>query len=139
MALLGKYAEPDRGGLDSLQVLIDRAHEKNMEFIASLRLGGYGGMDPDHSVANGGRGFVHTEVSDHQRAIVEELATSYDTEAVELDFSAASGGCAHCLNPHEAQQQSPVLTEFVRDCAMTVRGRSASRACSARASTRAPT
>ena len=45
-------------GLDPLQVLIDRAHEKNMEFIASLRLGEYGGMDPDHSVANGGRGFV---------------------------------------------------------------------------------
>ena len=111
-------------GLDPLQVLIDRAHEKNMEFIASLRLGGYGGMDPDHSVANGGRGFVHTEVSDHQRAIVEELATSYDTEAVELDFSAAPGGCAHCLNPDEAPQRSPVLTEFVRDCAMTVRGRS---------------
>jgi len=111
-------------GLDPLQVLIDRAHEKSMDFIASLRLGGYGGMDPDHSVSNGGRGFVHTEVSDHQRAVVEELATSYNTEAVELDFSAAPGGCPHCLNPDEAPEQSSVLTGFVRDCAATVRGRS---------------
>ena len=111
-------------GLDPLQVLIDRAHEKSMDFIASLRLGGYGGMNPDHSVVNGGRGFVNTEVSDHQRAVVEELATSYNTEAVELDFSAAPGGCAHCLNPDEAPEQASVLTEFVRDCAATVRRRS---------------
>ena len=111
-------------GLDPLQVLIDRAHSKNMDFIASLRLGGYGGMNPDHSVANGGRGFVHTEVGDHQRAVVEELATSYDTEAVELDFSAAPGGCAQCLNPDEAPEQASVLTDFVRDCAAAVRGRS---------------
>ena len=111
-------------GLDPLQVLIDRAHEKNMDFIASLRLGGYGGMNPDHSVANGGRGFVHTEVGDHQRTVVEELAASYDTEAVELDFSAAPGGCAHCLNLDEAPEQAYVLTDFVRDCAAAVRGRS---------------
>ncbi|MEE3040545.1 MAG: hypothetical protein VX948_06770 [Candidatus Latescibacterota bacterium] len=111
-------------GLDPLQVLIDRAHEKNMDFIASLRLGEYGGMDPDHSVGNGGRGFVHSEVRDHQRSVVEELATAYNTEAVELDFSAAPGGCAHCLNPDEAPAQASVLTDFVRDCATAVRGRS---------------
>ena len=111
-------------GLDPLQVLIDRAHEKNMDFIASLRLGEYGGMDPDHSVGNGGRGFVHSEVRDHQRSVVEELATAYNTEAVELDFSAAPGGCAHCLNPDEAPAQTSVLTDFVRDCATAVRGRS---------------
>ena len=110
-------------GLDPLQVLIDRAHEKSMDFIASLRLGGYGGMDPDHSVSNGGRGFVHTEFSDHQLAVVDELATSYNVEAVELDFSAAPGGCAHCLNPDAAPEQAAVLTGFVRDCASTVRGR----------------
>ena len=110
-------------GLDPLQVLIDRAHEKSMDFIASLRLGGYGGMNPDHSVSNGGRGFVHAEVRDHQRAIVEELATSYNVEAVELDFAAAPGGCAHCLNPDEADEQASVLTDFVRDSASTVRGR----------------
>ncbi len=110
-------------GLDPLQVLIDRAHQKSMDFIASLRLGGYGGMNPEHSVSEGGRGFVHTEVNDHQRAVVEELATSYNTEGVELDFSAAPGGCAHCLNPDEAPEQASVLTDFVRDCAATVRGR----------------
>ena len=28
-------------GLDPLQVLVDRAHDKGMDFIASLRLGAY--------------------------------------------------------------------------------------------------
>ena len=110
-------------GLDPLQVLIDRAHEKHMDFFASLRLGGYGGMNPDHSVSNGGRGFVHSEMREHQHAVVEELATSYNVEAVELDFSAAPGGCAHCLNPDEAPEQASLMTDFVRDCAATVRGR----------------
>ena len=81
-------------------------------------------MNPDHIVSNGGRGFVHTEVRDHQHAVVEELATAYDVEAVELDFFAAPGGCAHCLQLDEAQEQASVLTDFVRDCAATVIGRS---------------
>ena len=42
-------------GLDPLRVLIDRAHDKGMEFWADLRLGSYGGIDPALEVANGGR------------------------------------------------------------------------------------
>ena len=79
-------------GLDPLTVLIDRAHEKGMEFIASLRMGGYGGMDSEHAVANGGGGFMHHEVRDHQLAVLEELATEYEVEGVELDFAASPGG-----------------------------------------------
>ena len=41
-------------GIDPLTLLIDRAHEKGMDFFASLRMGGYGGMDPNHTLANGG-------------------------------------------------------------------------------------
>ena len=46
-----------------------------MDFIASLRMGGYGGMAPEHALNSGGRGFVHPEVRDHQQAILKELAT----------------------------------------------------------------
>ena len=110
-------------GLGPLQVLIDRAHDKDMEFIASLRLGGYGGMNPEHGVENDGRGFVHAEVRDHQLAILEELATRYDTDGVELDFAAAPGGCPFCLKLDEAADQAHLLTGFVRDVAAAVRGR----------------
>ena len=109
--------------LDPLQVLIDRAHEKGMEFFSSLRLGAYGGMNPEHNVAEGGRGFVHTEVRDHQHAIIEELATRYDAEGIELDFAASPGGCPFCLNPDEAPEHASLMTDFVRDASATVRGR----------------
>ena len=59
--------------LDPLQVLIDRAHEKGMEFWADLRLGSYGGMDPNLKVDNGGRYFAEDSVRDHLAAIAREL------------------------------------------------------------------
>jgi len=110
-------------GHDPLTVLIDRAHEKEMEFFASLRLGAYLGMNPEHSVENGGRGFGHSEVRDHQYAQVAELTTRYAVEGIELDFAAAPGGDTFCLAPEEAPEQAPILTEFVRDVAAMVRQR----------------
>ena len=84
-------------GLDPLQVLIDRAHDKGMDFIASLRLGSYGRMGDTHSTRTGGRGFVHQEVRDHVLEVLKELAVDYDTQGVELDFAAPPGGSPFCL------------------------------------------
>ena len=42
-------------GLDPLQVLIDRAHEHGMDFIADLRLQRLGRMYPESEIENGGR------------------------------------------------------------------------------------
>ena len=49
-------------GLDPLQVVIDRAHDKGLDFIADLRLSTYGGMDPAHKIGEGGRGWGHEAV-----------------------------------------------------------------------------
>ena len=100
-----------------------RAGEKGLEFIASLRMGSYEGMDPRHSVAEGGRGFVHEEVRDHQFAMLEELATDYSVDAVELDFAAAPGGSAFWLQAEDAPEYTQVMTEFVRKTAGMVRER----------------
>ena len=81
-------------GLDPLTVLIDRAHEKGMEFLASLRLGCYGDMDPTHNTITGGRGFMLSQVRNHVAAVLEELASDYDTDGVELDFAAPPGGAS---------------------------------------------
>ena len=110
-------------GIDPLTLLIDRAHEKGMDFFASLRMGGYGGMDPQHELANGGRGFVHPEVRDHQFAVLEELATQYPVEGVELDFAAAPGGSPFWLTPEDAPEYTPVMTDFVRSVAEMARNR----------------
>lgn len=107
-------------GLDPLQVLIDRAHERGLDFVASLRMGGYPGLPTELSVVNGGRGMALEEVREFQFSLSEELLTSYSSEGIELDFAAAPAGTAHWFQPEEAQQQAPVMTEFVRriaDCA----------------------
>jgi len=110
-------------GLDPLQVLIDRAHDKGMDFIASLRMTGHGGMDPAHRLENGGGGLAHAEVRDRQYAVLEELATEYPTEGVELDFALPGGG-PRVLRPEDVPAVTPVLTDYVEKIAAMVRGRS---------------
>ena len=110
-------------GLDLLRVLIDRAHEWGMDFFAGARLGPYAGMDPSHSTANGGHGFMHREVRDHLYDVLEELATQYPSQGVELDFAAAPGGAPFCLRPEDVEEGMPVITEWVERVSRMVRNR----------------
>jgi len=109
--------------LDPLEVLIDRAHDKGMDFIASLRLGSYGGIEEVHSTMTGGRGFVHQEVRDHVLEVLKELATEYGTEGVELDFAAPPGGGPFCLRDEDVPEYTPVMTDWVRRVTSMVRSR----------------
>jgi len=109
-------------GLDPLTVLVDRAHDKGMDFIASLRMTGHGGMDPEHRLENGGGGLAHQEVRDHQFAVVEELVTEYATDGVELDFALPGGG-PRVLRPGDVESHTPVLTEYVAMISEMVRSR----------------
>jgi hypothetical protein len=111
-------------GLDPLTVLIDRAHAKGMDFFASLRMSSYGGIDPKLTVPKGGKGLAHQEVRDHQFAVLEELATRYNVEGVELDFAAAPGGMPLILRKEDAAAFTPVITDYVRKISKMVRGRS---------------
>ena len=111
-------------GLDPLTVLIDRAHDKGMEFFASMRLGGYLGIDSAHELKSGGRGWVHPEVRDHQFAVLEEMATEYPTEGVELDFTAPPGGSSYYFREEDAKEWTPVMTEWVKSVSEMVRNRS---------------
>ena len=117
-------------GLDPLTVLIDRAHDKGMDFFASLRMSDYPGMDiPQHAVPAGEYnttlecGYAHPEVRDHQFAVLEELATQYPVEGVELDFAAAPGGTSFWLKPEDVAAYTPVMTDFVRKVAQMVHSR----------------
>ena len=109
-------------GLDPLTVLIDRAHEKGMDFIASLRMTIHEMMDPAHRLGNGGGGLAHQEVRDHQFRILEELMTEYSIEGVELDL-ALPGGETRVLRPEDVEETTPVLTEYVKQIADMVRSR----------------
>ena len=110
-------------GLDPLKVLIDRAHQKGMDFFASLRMSSYGGMKKQHLIKEGGRGLAHQEVRDHQFQVLQELATEYDVEGVELDFAAAPGGMQQLLLKEDVAEFTPVLTDYVETISQMVRSR----------------
>ena len=109
-------------GLDPLTVLIDRAHDKGMEFVASLRMGSLGGTDPSFKLANGGRWLAHPEVRDIQLRMFQELATEYPVDGIEIDL-AAGGGRPDLFRPEEVEQNTPVLTEHVRNISQVARSR----------------
>jgi hypothetical protein len=109
-------------GLDPLQVVIDRAHDKGMDFIADLRLSTYGGMDPAHKIDNGGRGWGHEEMRRHQLEVIEELVTQYPLDGIELDYTAAfgqSGQFYFCAE--EVEDYTAVMTAWVGQAAKLVR------------------
>ena len=111
-------------GLDPLRVLVDRAHDKGMDFFASLRLAAYATMDPSHETRSGGRGWVHEEVRDFQYEVLKELTVDYPTEGVELDFAAApQGSPPHFRDEDDAREYAPALTEWVTRVSDMVRGR----------------
>ena len=108
-------------GLDPLTVLIDRAHEKGMEFFASLRMAGYGGIEARLQIGlpNTRGDFAHAEVRDHQFAVLTELATDYSVDGVELDFAFSP----YHFMPDHTEEGVPVMTEYVRKISEMVRGR----------------
>lgn len=111
----------DRGH-DPLTVLIDRAHDKGMDFIASLRMTAYLGMDRSMAAPQG-RGYVHQEVRDAKLAVLRELATDYPTDGVEMDFSCPPGGGPPALREDDAAEHTSTITEFVRSVGEMVHNR----------------
>ncbi len=110
-------------GLDPLRVLVDRAHDKGLDFIASLRVGNYTHKYPEHDVMTGGRGFVHEEVRGHQLDVLRELAVEYPVDGIELDIASAPGGGSFLLSDEDAREHAPVITSWVRDVASMARSR----------------
>ena len=109
-------------GLDPLKVLVDRAHEKNMEFIASLRMGTLDPTDPAHMGSQGGRMLAHPDVRELLFSITEELVSEYDIDGVELDFSAPPASW-DLFRREEARENIPLLTELVGRIASMVRSK----------------
>ena len=108
-------------GLDPLKVLVDRAHEKGMEFIASLRMSGWAGIPSEFKIGHpqSGANFALEAVRDHRLAVLTELATDYPTDGIELDFACTP----YYFKPEEARQNLSVMTEHVRRIAEMARGR----------------
>ena len=125
-------------GLDPLQVLIDRAHQRGLEFITSMRISGKT-RNPGHKIGvsgayAGGAGaredcadFSHQEVRQERFAWLEELA-GYPVEGIEMDFAFTP----FYFKPEEIKTHAPVMTEFVRSISKMVRAKGKNRIVGAR-------
>ena len=115
-------------GHDPLNILIDRAHDKGMDFFASLRLNHP--MDPadvenpfnwqfrmDHPewclTGSGKHSFnwVYPEVRAERFAYIEEYLTQYDIDGLELEFTF----CPYYFEDDEGEQNAHIMTEYLRD------------------------
>lgn len=115
-------------GYDPLNILIERAHDKGMDFFASLRLNHP--MDPsdvdnpfnwqfrmDHpewcitGVGKHSFNWVYPEVRAERFAYIEEYLTKYDIEGLELEFTF----CPYYFEADEAERSAPIMTDYLRD------------------------
>ena len=115
-------------GLDPLNILIDRAHNKGLDFFASLRLNHP--MDPadvdnpfnwqariDHPewclTGSGKHAFnwVHPGVRAERFAYIEEYLTQYDIEGLELEFTFSP----YYFEDGEGEKSSYIMTDYLRE------------------------
>ena len=101
-------------GLDPLSVLIDRAHDKGMDFFASLRIGPQGNTDPALITQNGGPGFLDNDLREHNFLLLQELAVDYPSDGIELDLAAPPGGTDPLFRPDDVVKGTSIVTEWVR-------------------------
>ena len=125
-------------GLDPLQVLIDRAHQRQLDFIISMRMGGsprdprYVIGTPGPAAGGGGRlennmDFAHPWVRDTQFSWMEELA-SYPAEGIEYDFAFTP----FYFKPSEVERHTPLMTAYVRRLSEMIRSKGRNRIVGAR-------
>lgn len=114
-------------GFDPLQVLIDRAHEHGMTFVACLRVGAFGEMDATLNVRHEGVGFKLPQVRDHALAVAAELARDYPIDGLELDFTDPSGPASSSNLGYfvdaDLPAHTPVMTDWVGGVTEAMRGR----------------
>ena len=98
-------------GLDPLQVLIDRSHDKGLEFMASLRMANWGGLDKSLKIdmPEGRANYSNKEVRQHILGVLSELANDYDIDSLEMDFAFVP----YYFHPDEAKENVDIMTELV--------------------------
>jgi hypothetical protein len=122
-------------GLDILDVLIDRAHEKGLEFFGSFRLShpndpkNVDAFDtwqfridhPEWCLRGRGRynfNWIHPEVRAERFAIIEEAVNRYDMDGFELDLAFSP----FFFEEGETEVNSHILTDYIREVRGLVRG-----------------
>ena len=115
-------------GLDLLELLTDRAHEKGLEMWGSIRTNH--GQDPAHidtadnstfkiehpelhlkTVRGHPFNWAYPEVRAERLALFEEAVTNYDLDGMEIDFAFSQ----HLFERGEVEDNKHLVTEFMAD------------------------
>lgn len=118
-------------GHDPLKVVVDRAHEKGLQLICSIRINvgssptganlyTVGKLKYEHPELMIGEeypgdpsadayDFAHAAVREERLAIIEEVVDRYGADGIELDSTSAF------FKPSQARVNTPILTGFIRD------------------------
>ena len=110
----------EEAGYDLVQVLLDRARERGIEFIAGLRMNDrHGGTEsrpfctehPEWQLTEfpGGMDYKYDGVRQAVLSFVEEFLERYDVDGIELDWMR----WCHMFRPSEAESNAPLLTDFM--------------------------
>jgi len=122
-----------QSGYDPLKVVIDRAHEKGIQLLCSLRMndgaspfgenlymvGGLkfedsevmiGEENPDKPGATTALDFARPEVRQERLSVIEEVCDRYGADGLEMDDYIRV-----FFKPSEVGKNTPILTDFVRE------------------------
>ncbi len=119
-------------GLDPLKVVVDRAHEKGIQVLGSLRMNDptapeqenpymlgrvkaehpdimIGEEDPNNPNVATSADFSREEVRKERLEVIEETCSRYELDGLEMDPYVGA-----FFKPSEVQKYTPLMTEFVR-------------------------
>ncbi|MFN0169160.1 MAG: hypothetical protein ACKV22_22275 [Bryobacteraceae bacterium] len=111
----------EASGQDLMRILLDRSHQKGMQFLAGLRMNDrHGGsatqpFSREHpewrleGFSGGGMDYKYEGVRKAVLAFTEEFLDRYDVDGVELDWMR----WCHVFKPSEAVENAPLLTGFM--------------------------
>jgi len=111
-------------GYDAVKIMIDRCHQRGMEFLACFRMNdrhGYRGNvgrfifeHPEWQLKGKGGGpamnYAHEPVRQQILAYIEDLLSSYEVDGIEFDYLR----WCHMFEPGEGTKHADVLTDFTR-------------------------
>lgn len=125
-------------GIDPLKVVVDRAHEKGIQIIGSLKMndptspdddGKYwlGKLkwdhpevmiaedDPDEPKIATCSDYSHPEVRQERLDVIEEVCGRYELDGLEIDDCLKDSHVRAFFKPSEARANAPILTGLIRD------------------------
>ena len=113
----------EAGGYDTIQVMLDRSRQQGMQFLAGLRMNDrhgdagkseFGQAHPEWLLKDPkipALDYRHAGVRQAVLEVAREVLEKYDVDGIELDWMRH----CHVFEPAEAEQNAPILTEFVAD------------------------